>query len=214
MNRTPLYEYINPSQTGMTINESVDERGTKSLYMEGIFIEGDVRNANQRVYPVNEIANAVKTLQEQISEHGGVLGELDHPNDLKINLDRVSHLIVNIKMDGSRGVGKLKVLPTPMGNLVKTMSDAGVKLGVSSRGSGEVDDRTGRVSDFEIITVDVVAQPSAPHAYPRAIYESLMNHQNGNKLFNQLNSENSYANDLNKHIKNSIINFIDKLGLK
>ena len=73
MNRTPLYEYINPSQTGMTINESVDERGTKSLYMEGIFIEGDVRNANQRVYTVTEIANAVKTLQEQINDHGGVL---------------------------------------------------------------------------------------------------------------------------------------------
>lgn len=212
MNRTELYEYINPSQTGMTINESVDERGAKTLYMEGIFIEGDVRNANQRVYPVNEIANAVKTLQEQINEHGGVLGELDHPNDLKINLDRVSHMIVNIKMDGPRGVGKLKVIPTPMGNLVKTMCDAGVKLGVSSRGSGEVDDRTGQVSDFEIITVDVVAQPSAPHAYPRAIYEGMLNMRGGQKLWG-LAQATVHDPSAQKYFKNEIVNLIKDLKL-
>lgn len=212
MIRTPLYEYINPSQTGMTINEAVDERGTKSLYMEGIFIEGGIQNANGRRYPVTEIARAVKTLQEQISEHGGVLGELDHPNDLKINLDRVSHLIVNIKMDGTRGVGKLKVLPTPMGNLVKTMSDAGVKLGVSSRGSGEVDDRTGQVSDFEIITVDVVAQPSAPNAYPRAIYEGIYNMRGGQKLWG-LAQEAVHDPVAQKYFKNEITRLIKDLKL-
>jgi hypothetical protein len=212
MNRTPLYEYINPSQTGMTVNESVDERGTKTLYMEGIFIEGDVRNANQRVYPVTEIANAVKTLQEQINMHGGVLGEADHPNDLKINLDRVSHMIVNIKMDGPRGVGKLKVLPTPMGNLVKTMCDAGVKLGVSSRGSGEVDDNTGRVRDFEIITVDVVAQPSAPNAYPRAIYEGMLNFRGGQKLWS-LAQDAAQDPTAQKYFKQEIVKLIKDLKL-
>ena len=84
-------------------------------------------------------------------------------------------------MDGPNGVGKLKILPTPMGDLVKTMLESGVKLGVSSRGSGNVSDMDGRVSDFEIITVDIVAQPSAPNAYPKAIYEGLLNMKYGHK---------------------------------
>lgn len=212
MNRTPLYEYITPSAASVVL-ESDESNGGKNLYMKGVFIEGNVKNHNQRVYPITEIANAVKTLKEQIREHGGVLGELDHPNDLKINLDRVSHMIVDISMDGNRGVGKLKVLPTPMGNLVKTMCDAGVKLGVSSRGSGNVNESTGYVSEFEIITVDVVAQPSAPHAYPQAVYESLLNHSGGNKIFKQLSSEDPRAKQLNKHLKKSIIEFINNLGL-
>jgi hypothetical protein len=85
-------------------------------------------------------------------------------------------------MDGANGFGKLKILPTPMGQLVKTMLESGVKLGVSSRGSGNVSDLDGKVSDFEIITVDIVAQPSAPNAYPKAIYESLMNMKHGHKV--------------------------------
>ena len=166
------------------IVESIKEEGTelKTLYMKGIFIQGGVKNANERVYPVNEIENAVETLNSQISEGYSVLGEVDHPDDLKINLDRVSHMITNMWMDGANGYGKLKILPTPMGQLVKTMLESGVKLGVSSRGSGNVNDLDGRVSDFEIITVDVVAQPSAPSAYPKAIYEGMMNMRNGHKL--------------------------------
>jgi hypothetical protein len=153
----------------------------KDLYMKGICIQGGVKNANERVYPVNEIERAVKTLNEQLSTGHSVLGEVDHPDDLKINLDRVSHMIQSMWMDGANGFGKLKILPTPMGNLVRCMLDSGVKLGVSSRGSGNVDDRTGHVSDFEIVTVDVVAQPSAPNAYPKAIYEGLMNMSYGHK---------------------------------
>ena len=151
----------------------------KDLYMKGICIQGGVKNANERVYPVNEIERAVQTLNEQITKGYSVMGEVDHPEDLKINLDRVSHIIQSMWMDGANGFGKLKILPTPMGNLVRCMLDAGVKLGVSSRGSGNVDDRTGHVSDFEIVTVDIVAQPSAPNAYPRAIYEGLMNMRHG-----------------------------------
>ena len=145
----------------------------KDLYMKGICIQGGVRNANQRVYPVNEIGRAVKTLSEQITGGYSVLGEVDHPDGLTVNLDRVSHLITEMWMDGPNGYGKLKILPTPMGQLVKTMLESGVKLGVSSRGSGEVTE-SGDVSGFEIITVDVVAQPSAPGAYPTPIYEHLM----------------------------------------
>ena len=164
--------------------ESVSEGDDKlkSLYMKGIFIQGGVKNANERIYPVNEIDNAVDTLNKQIHEGYSVLGEVDHPDDLKINLDRVSHMITHMWMDGPNGFGKLKILPTPMGDLVKTMLESGVKLGVSSRGSGNVNDIDGRVSDFEIITVDIVAQPSAPNAYPKAIYEGLQNMKYGHKV--------------------------------
>ena len=165
--------------------ESVQEGsadGLKSLYMKGVFVQGNIRNANDRVYPVREIETAVDTLNKQISEGNSVLGEVDHPDDLKINLDRVSHMITSMWMDGPNGLGKLKILPTPMGQLVRTMLEAGVKLGVSSRGSGNVNDMDGKVSDFEIITVDIVAQPSAPNAYPKAIYESLMNMKHGHKV--------------------------------
>jgi hypothetical protein len=154
----------------------------KDLYMKGICIQGGVKNANERVYPVSEIERAVTTLNKQIDEGHSVLGEVDHPDDLKINLDRCSHMIVNMWMDGPNGFGKLKILPTPMGNLVRTMLESGVKLGVSSRGSGNVNEANGQVSDFEIVTVDVVAQPSAPNAYPQAVYEGLMNMKYGHRV--------------------------------
>jgi hypothetical protein len=162
--------------------ESEGEGSKKSLYMKGIFIQGGVKNANERVYPVSEIESAVNTLNDQISEGYSVLGEVDHPDDLKINLDRVSHMITQMWMDGPNGFGKLKILPTPMGQLVSTMLESGVKLGVSSRGSGNVNDLDGRVSDFEIVTVDIVAQPSAPNAYPKAIYEGMMNMRHGHRM--------------------------------
>ena len=161
--------------------ESADGKG-KNLYMKGVFVQGGVKNANQRVYPVQEIAQAVESVHKQIRDGYSVLGELDHPDDLKINLDRVSHMITEMWMDGPNGFGKLKVLPTPMGNLVKTMLESGVKLGVSSRGSGNVNESSGHVSDFEIVTVDIVAQPSAPNAYPKAVYEGLMNMRHGHRV--------------------------------
>lgn len=177
-----LKEHLTFDRAGMVV-ESVKEDGDlKTLYMKGVFIQGGVKNANERVYPVSEIEKAVDTLNKQLSEGYSVLGEVDHPDDLKINLDRVSHMIQSMWMDGANGYGKLKILPTPMGQLVRTMLESGVKLGVSSRGSGNVNDSDGKVSDFEIITVDIVAQPSAPNAYPKAIYESLMNMKNGHKV--------------------------------
>ena len=106
----------------------VESEGTdgKNLYMKGICIQGGIRNANQRVYPVNEIGRAVKTLNDQITGGYSVLGEVDHPDDLKINLDRVSHMITEMWMDGPNGYGKMKILPTPMGQLVRTSCPIGV----------------------------------------------------------------------------------------
>jgi len=173
-----LREHLTFDQAKVTL-ESIGEGSEKDLYLKGICIQGGVKNANQRIYPVSEIGNAVKTLKDQIDGGYSVLGEVDHPDDLKVNLDRVSHMITDMWMDGPNGFGKMKILPTPMGNLVKTMLQSGVKLGVSSRGAGEVNESTGEVNGFEIITVDVVAQPSAPGAYPTPIYEHLMNTKGG-----------------------------------
>ncbi len=184
----------------------------KNLYMKGIFIEGGVKNANQRVYPVREIEKAVSTINEQIKGGYSVLGEVDHPDDLKINLDRVSHMITEMWMDGPCGHGKLKILPTPMGNLVKSMLEAGVKLGVSSRGSGNVNEGSGHVSDFEIITVDVVAQPSAPHAYPKAIYESLMNMKGGAGIMEMAREANTDQR-VQKYMKEAVVRLINELKL-
>lgn len=162
--------------------ESTADGNGKNLYMKGIFIQGGVKNANQRVYPVDEITDAVEAINKQVKGGYSVLGELDHPDDLKINLDRVCHMITDMWMDGPNGFGKLKILPTPMGKLVEAMLTSGVKLGVSSRGSGNVNESSGHVSDFEIVTVDIVAQPSAPNAYPKAVYEGLMNMRHGHRV--------------------------------
>ena len=201
-----LREHLTFDQANIVV-ESTNEG--KDLYMKGICIQGGVRNANQRVYPVNEIGRAVKTLNEQISGGYSVLGEVDHPEGLNINLDRVSHLITDMWMDGANGFGKLKILPTPMGNLVKTMLESGVKLGVSSRGSGEVDG-SGNVNGFEIITVDVVAQPSAPGAYPTPIYEHLMNERGGYKAF-LTSKEVTGDPKAQKYIAESLLNIISRL---
>ena len=183
----------------------------KDLYMKGICIQGGIKNANNRVYPVQEIAKATKTLNDQISSGYSVLGEVDHPDDLKINLDRVSHMITEMWMDGPNGYGKMKILPTPMGKLVETMLQSGVKLGVSSRGSGNMNEYgSGEVSDFEIITVDVVAQPSAPGAYPTPIYEHLMNTKGGN-MAKGLAAEVRNDAKAQKFLKEALTNIIKDL---
>lgn len=178
-----LYEYLSFDRAHVELLEEDNMKGGKDLCMKGIFIQGDVRNQNQRVYPVREIAKAVNSITEKLKTGQSVMGELDHPEELSINLDRVSHVITEMWMDGADGYGKLKIVPTPMGNIVKTLLQSGVRLGVSSRGSGNVGD-DGAVSDFEIITVDIVAQPSAPNAYPRTIYESLYNMKGGASIIN------------------------------
>ncbi len=208
-----LRENLTFDRANMVV-ESVKEEGTdlKTLYMKGIFIQGGVKNANERVYPVSEIETAVDTLNKQISEGYSVLGEVDHPDDLKINLDRVSHMITSMWMDGANGFGKLKILPTPMGQLVRTMLESGVKLGVSSRGSGNVNDMDGRVSDFEIITVDIVAQPSAPNAYPKAIYEGMMNMRHGHRLMD-IAKEVRGDKKVERYLKEEVMRLIKDLKL-
>ena len=208
-----LSEHLSFTQARVELlREEAEDGSGKTLYMQGICIEGDKRNANERIYPAHEIKKAVQTINEQIQTGHSVLGEVDHPDDLKINLDRVSHTIDKMWCDGAIGYGKLRILPTPMGQLVKTMLDAGVKLGVSSRGSGNVDDRTGHVSDFEIVTVDVVAQPSAPNAYPIAIYEGLMNMKYGHRLL-EVAKEAGQDNRVQRYLTSEVKKLIKNLKI-
>lgn len=194
------------------LSESSADGNGKTLYMKGIFIQGGVKNANQRVYPVDEITAAVDNINKQIRDGYSVLGELDHPDDLKINLDRVCHMITDMWMDGPNGFGKLKILPTPMGQLVTTMLQSGVKLGVSSRGSGNVNESSGHVSDFDIVTVDIVAQPSAPNAYPKAVYEGLLNMRGGHRVLEM--ARDAGANPkVQKYLQEEVKRFIKDLKI-
>ena len=209
-----LQEHLSFTQArAEVLLEEAKDGKPASLKLKGVCIEGGVRNANERVYPVSEIAKAVDTVNEQIKTGHSVLGEVDHPDDLKINLDRVSHMIENMWMDGPAGMGTLKILPTPMGELVKTMLTSGVKLGVSSRGSGNVNDANGHVSDFEIVTVDVVAQPSAPNAYPTAIYEGLLNHKGGQRLLDMFKDP-AKSGKAQRYVKDEVVRLIRSLKIE
>jgi hypothetical protein len=204
-----LVEHLSYDQAKI-VTESVNEG--KDLYMKGICIQGGVKNANERVYPLHEIKRAIETINKQTQTGFSVLGEVDHPTNLRINLDRVSHMITEMWMDGPNGYGKLKILPTPMGQLVRTMLESGVKLGVSSRGSGNVNESSGTVSDFEIVTVDVVAQPSAPNAYPMAVYESLMNMRGGQKMLG-LAAEVNQDQRAQSYLQKEIVRLINEMKI-
>ena len=203
-----LYEYLNPQQCSMRLMESEDG---KELYMSGLMIQGDIENQNGRIYPKNEIARAVENIRARLEKGESVMGELDHPEELQINLDRVSHIIVDMQTNGADGVGKLKILDTPMGNIAKTLLQSGVKLGVSSRGSGNVGD-SGHVSDFDIVTVDIVAQPSAPDAFPKSIYESLYNTKGGEIVYRTAEAV-KYDQGAQVHLAEAMKSFIQELKL-
>ena len=204
-----LKENLSYSQAKIITEASSDG---KSMYMEGIFVQGEKRNQNSRVYPVQEISKAVKAIQEKIETGYSVLGEADHPDDLQVNLDRVSHMIEKMWMDGQDGYGRLKLLPTPMGNICKTLLENGVKLGVSSRGSGNVTE-SGSVSEFEIQTVDIVANPSAPDAYPDPLYEQIMNGKRGNILLDVASAVNDDS-VANQYLQKEVLKFIEKLDIR
>ena len=206
-----ITEALTFDQAGIEVlHEGKD--GKKDLHMKGVFIQGGVKNQNQRVYPISEISNAVANIKERLNSGYSVLGEADHPENLTVNLDRVSHMITDMWMDGPNGLGKLKIMPTPMGKIITTLSESGVKLGVSSRGSGNVNE-SGEVQGFEIITVDIVAQPSAPDAYPKAIYEGLWNMRGGQKLYG-LGQSAMFDPRAQKHLADSITKLIEELNKK
>ena len=157
-----LIEQLSPTEAN--IMESVSEDG-KDCWLSGIFMQAEIQNRNGRTYPLTEIGNAVTTAQARITEQKGIFGELDHPQSLQINLDRISHVITEINMNGSNAVGKAKMLNTPMGQIVKGLLEGGVQLGVSTRGMGSLENRAGTTyvkADYMLNPVDIVQDPSAP----------------------------------------------------
>jgi hypothetical protein len=209
MHLQPLREHLTFDQAGLVVEAKESASGGKDLYMKGIFIQGAQQNHNGRVYPVNEISRAVESIKSRLEQGYSVLGEADHPDDLQVNIDRVSHMITDMWMEGENGIGKLKLIPTPMGNIIKTLLESGVKLGVSSRGSGNVNE-SGKVSDFEIVTVDIVAQPSAPDAYPSAIYEQVLGSRRRAALMDVAYAA-TYDRSAQKHLQNEVTRFIKNL---
>ena len=148
----------------------------KKMYIEGVFLQGDLKNRNGRMYPVNTLAKEVNRYNEAFVAKGRALGELGHPDGPTVNLDRVSHKITSLKQEGNNFVGKAQILNTPMGKIASSLLDEGVTLGVSSRGVGSLrEDRNGcKVvgEDFMLATAaDIVADPSAPDAFVSGIME-------------------------------------------
>ena len=169
----------------LLITEHTDERldylteekdGKKQVFIEGVFMQSESENRNKRIYPKEVLAEAVKKYVTEQVKTGRAVGELDHPAGPTINLDKVSHKITNLKFEGNNVVGRALILDTPMGKIVKGLMEGGVKLGVSSRGMGTVeqkDNKTYVKDDYILSTVDIVQDPSAPKAFVDGIMEGV-----------------------------------------
>ncbi len=152
------------------------KNGKKSMYIEGVFLQGNIKNRNGRMYPMETLRKEVCRYNENHVQAGRALGELGHPDGPTVNLDRVSHKIVSLKENGSNFIGKAKILGTPMGKIAASLVEEGVKLGVSSRGVGSLKQTREGVNivgdDFMLATAaDIVADPSAPDAFVEGIME-------------------------------------------
>ena len=155
----------------------VEERnGKKNLFIEGIFLQGEIQNRNGRMYPMQTLSREVGRYNENFVQKGRALGELGHPDGPTVNLDRVSHKITSLRQEGNNFIGKAQILSTPMGNIAKSLLGEGVKLGVSSRGVGSLNKTNEGYSvvgeDFTLATAaDIVSDPSAPDAFVDGIME-------------------------------------------
>lgn len=160
-----------------TITEARED-GKKNVYIEGVFLQGGIKNRNGRMYPVEILAKEVERYNEAYVKSGRALGELGHPEGPQINLDRVSHLITSLRQEGNNFIGKAKLIDTPFGNIAKGLVSEGVKLGVSSRGMGSLKLNKEGINevqdDFYLATAaDIVADPSAPDAFVNGIMEGV-----------------------------------------
>ena len=164
------------------LSESNTENNEKFWYMNGVFMQANKQNGNGRIYTNEEMRREVDKINSKIKQGKSVLGECDHPGKLEVSMKNASHVIQELKMDGETVYGKAKVLKTPSGQIVEGLMKSGVQVGVSSRGSGQVLE-DGTVKDFNLITVDVVSDPSAPDAFPETIQESLMLSKHGHSVY-------------------------------
>ena len=170
-----ISEYNDYSVSPVIIEEN--EKGQKEYFIEGVFMQSEIKNRNGRVYPKEIMAKEVKRYNKEFVEQDRAFGELGHPEGPTINLDKVSHLITKLEEDGNNYVGRAKILSTPNGQIVRNLIDDGAKLGVSSRGLGSLEQKNGAQhvkSDFQLATAaDIVADPSAPEAFVEGIMEGV-----------------------------------------
>ncbi len=151
-----------------------EETGEKNYFIEGIFLQAAQKNRNNRLYPPETLMNEVKRYTKEYVNKNRAMGELNHPQGPTVNLDRVSHIIKELRADGNDLYGKAKIMDTPMGKIAKNLIDEGAKLGVSSRGMGSLKEKNGVnevQNDFMLAAVDIVADPSAPNAFVNGIME-------------------------------------------
>ena len=193
----------------VTITEG--KNGKKNHFIEGVFLQGEIKNRNGRMYPISTLQREAKAYNTKYIEKGRALGELGHPDGPTINLDRVSHLITSLKQEGSNFVGKARLLDTPMGNIAKNLIDEGVKLGVSSRGLGTIRERDGVkvvMDDFMLATAaDIVADPSAPDAFVNGIMEGK------EWIYNNGSIQEQTVEQIKKRIDNAALNQMEQVKL-
>lgn len=206
-----LIEQLQPSDCNLIVESSQDS-ADKNLWLSGVFMQADLQNRNGRTYPLHEISRAVDEANTRIKETNGIFGELDHPQSLTINLDRISHVITEMKMVGANAIGKAKIIEgTPMGQIAKALLESGAKVGVSSRGAGQVNESI--VSDFAFVTVDIVAQPSAPGATPSSIYESLDMSRHGKEVLS-LAEQVQQDKLAQQYLKKEMLKFLSEMNYK
>ena len=193
----------------VTITEG--KNGKKSHFIEGVFLQGEIKNRNGRMYPISTLQREAVNYNKKYIEKGRALGELGHPDGPTINLDRVSHLITSLKQEGNNYVGKARLLDTPMGNIAKNLVDEGVKLGVSSRGLGSIKENNGIkvvCDDFMLATAaDIVADPSAPDAFVNGIMEGK------EWIYNNGAVQEQTVEQIKKRIDNAALNQMEEVKL-
>lgn len=202
-----LVEHVLPSE-GNIITESLNNG--KDVFLKGTLMQAEVVNRNKRKYRLGELVEAVAIANQQIQSHGGIFGELDHPQGITINMDRISHVITEMYMDGNDAIGTCKLLNTPMGLIAKELANSGCRYGVSSRGMGRVNESTGEVEGFALVTIDLVATPSAPGAMPIPVYESLQDSIKGQRVMTIAESIREDA-EAQKHLKKALMTFMQSL---
>ena len=208
------------------ITEGLDyliEEGNKdkpaTMYIAGTYMVAGEKNRNNRIYDINEMAQEVERYNKEFIKQNRSLGELEHPQSATVNSERACHLISELRMDGNICRGKSKVLSTPLGEILKSLIRDGVKVGVSSRALGELEERNGvnYVKNMKLITIDVVADPSAPGAFVEGILESKSFIIKGNgfyeEVYNTLEGKlpNLPKKDVDIYLREHIINFINSL---
>lgn len=178
---------------------------SKEMFINGIFMQAEIKNRNQRVYPYNEIKRATDHINGIIKENNGLFGELDHPDNLSINPQNISHVILEMRMEGNDAYGKAKLINTPSGLIAQELFKTGVKVGVSSRGAGNVNE--GVVSDYIATTIDIVINPSAMGATPTAIMEGVERAKNGNRIMS-LSEALVHDDSAQKYFKREILKWL------